>query len=191
MKWAQVTPADFRFSVKLNRYFLQTKRLRETGSLLKATLQGIQGLKEKLGVLLIQLPPSLSFDEAVAKSFLSDLRKLYQGPVVWEPRHRSWVASNAVRLLSDFHVNKVLADPEPCRLPKDLRPSVEQIRYFRLHGSPEIYKSRYTPEVIERISRALRHPLSPARESWIIFDNTTYGFATENALELSQAVSVL
>ncbi|MBY0314836.1 MAG: hypothetical protein K2Q26_04920, partial [Bdellovibrionales bacterium] len=50
-----------------------------------------------------------------------------------------------------------------------------------LHGTPEIYKSRYNNSYLSQIATQLDAP-----SSWCIFDNTTFGFAMENALELQQ-----
>jgi uncharacterized protein YecE (DUF72 family) len=183
-KWAMETPPDFRFSVKLNRYFTQEKRLSEGGARLEDTIKGISELKKKFGVLLVQLPPSLNFELTTVDRFLKELRKYYQGPIAWEPRHQSWASPPAIKLLAKYSVNKVLADPEPVMLSKSLRKKVENIRYYRLHGSPEIYKSRYSQDILNRLHQRILNPLSEAQQTWVIFDNTTYGYATENAIDL-------
>lgn len=184
-KWSQLTPDDFLFSVKLLRYFTHEKRLVETGSILKDSLNNIFGLGPKLGVLLIQLPPSLSFEYQIAKIFFQKITRYCDCPVVLEPRHISWCTSKALNLLEEFKISKALADPEPCKILKSQRPSVEKsVRYFRLHGSPEIYRSNYEPEALNRLYAKLKNPLSPTQQTWIIFDNTTFHFATQNALEL-------
>lgn len=187
-KWASFVPADFRYAVKLSGYFTHEHFLQETGSYLKVVIHGISGLKEKWGVLLVQLPPSLEFELPTVDRFLSDLRKEYGGPIVWEPHHISWTQERALYLLEDYCVNKVLADPEPCRIPKTNRRRLENIRYFRLHGTPQMYKSRYSIPLLQRLSNSILYPADPAQQTWCIFDNTTYGFATENALELNQLV---
>ncbi len=189
-RWSDSTRNDFLFSVKLSRYFTQETRLAEAGDKLKETLLGISQLKEKWGVLLVQLPPSLDFNEKTAGRFLQDLRHFFQGTILWEPRHTSWSEKKAIDLLTSFHISKVLADPEPCLVSKEWRPPIEVDRYFRLHGTPNIYKSRYSKNVIGRLADRLTHPASPAKSSWVIFDNTTYGFATENALELKKLVDL-
>ena len=186
-KWAAATPDDFLFSVKLNKYFLQEQRLKETGDKLQQTLDGILELQGKLGALLVQLPPSLAFEEKIAAKFMQQIRKHYAGPVVWEPRHKSWGLPLAIKTLHHFKMNKVLADPEPCPTSKELRPAVENIRYLRLHGTPIRYRSSYTEVALQRIDqRIFKHPLSPAQATWVIFDNTAHAYATENALRLQE-----
>jgi uncharacterized protein YecE (DUF72 family) len=189
VKWATMVPNDFRFSVKLSRYFTQKIRLKETGKNLKEILNGVFGLKEKLGILLVQLPPSLEFDFKIANKFMSDLKKLTQNvDVVWEPRHKSWGSEQAIETLAKYGMSKVLADPEPCVLKKSLRVSVEDPRYLRLHGSPEIYKTLYKKSTVKRIASSILNPISPAKDSWCIFDNTAYGRAHINALHLRSEI---
>jgi uncharacterized protein YecE (DUF72 family) len=184
-KWAAATPDDFLFSVKLNKYFLQEKRLVETGDRLKQTLEGILQLQDKLGALLVQLPPSLAFEEKIAAQFMKQLRKHFSGTVVWEPRHKSWGLPHAIETLSAFQMNKVLADPEPCPTAKILRPQVENVRYLRLHGAPVRYRSSYTEVALQRIThRIFDEPISLAEQTWVIFDNTAHAHATNNALRL-------
>lgn len=193
-KWNLLTPKNFRFSVKLSRYFTQEKRLEEAGIRLQQTLEGISHLKEKWGVLLIQLPPRLAFSYDVVKRFIDELRHFYTGPAVWEPRHPSWACLEAIDLFNRYEMSKVFADPEPCPLPEELllASSTKALRYFRLHGSPEIYKSHYTEEtMISIVHEIQKSPLFNSSQAvpsntWVIFDNTTYGYATQNALELQQ-----
>jgi uncharacterized protein YecE (DUF72 family) len=184
-KWAESVPSDFRFSVKLNKYFTREKRLTETGSQLQETLEGIFHLGDKLGSLLIQIPGSLQFEMKTADKFFGAIRHLYDGEIVFEPRNKTWASEDAAIVLAGYGINKVLADPEPCYMPKKFRPLVEFVTYFRLHGSPEIYKSRYPIEILERVAHRIQQVSSMGGEVWCIFDNTTFGHALENALELN------
>jgi uncharacterized protein YecE (DUF72 family) len=187
-KWAQSVPADFRFSVKLLRYFTQEKRLKETGSRLEEILLGFAQLREKWGMLLIQLPPSLEFDQIDTDRFLSAVRQIYLGPIAWEPRNKTWASERALNLLASYQINKVLADPEPCFVSRLRRAKVERTVYYRLHGTPEIYKSRYSPDVIERIATRAKEALQEGKTVWCTFDNTTFGCAAQNALELQEKI---
>lgn len=56
--------------------------------------------------------------------------------------------------------------------------------YWRLHGSPRIYRSAYEAEQIGRYASAIQ---SCGTEAWCIFDNTASSAATGNALELVAA----
>jgi len=58
--------------------------------------------------------------------------------------------------------------------------------YYRLHGSPRMYYSDYEPERLEAVAERLRRPTAGGAERWCIFDNTTLGAATGNALALAR-----
>ena len=185
-RWSSCVPQSFRFSVKLSKYFTHTKRLGETGPKLIDGLHSIAALGKKWEVLLVQIPPSLEFEKKTAETFFSFIKKHCPAHVVFEPRHVSWINDVAIDLLEHYSINKVLADPEPCRAPIARRPALEKIRYYRLHGAPLLYKSNYSAERIEQLAARLGDPISEAEKNWVIFDNTTFGFATLNAIHLKQ-----
>jgi uncharacterized protein YecE (DUF72 family) len=190
-KWAAQTPKAFRFSVKLPKTITHEHGLRGVKALLKAFLEQIGGLGEKLGPVLVQLPGSLPFEAAAARAFFDLLRKLHDGAVVCEPRHASWFEPRADALLIKHRIARVVADPP--RIDAAQRPggwqgpapkrAADAVAYFRLHGSPRIYWSRYTPERIQQWSDELVR-LSAAGNVYCIFDNTASGAAVENALEM-------
>jgi uncharacterized protein YecE (DUF72 family) len=183
-RWADAVPEDFSFSLKLLKYFTHEKRLTETGDSLVKIIEGHQNLGRKWGSFLIQLPPSLAFAEATVARFLGDLRRLYAGPLFCEPRHLSWTTAPALKVLQDFDVSKVFADPEPCALPPG-HSGGHQV-YLRLHGTPEIYKSSYSPLALREFQQKLKACGNPSQDRWCIFDNTTFGFSINNALELKR-----
>jgi uncharacterized protein YecE (DUF72 family) len=138
-------------------------------------------LGDRLGPLLVQLPPSLAFDPSVTERFLDDLREMWPEPVVWEPRHASWFEASADALLAAYQVARVAADPA-LRSPAAQPGGWSGLAYWRLHGSPRKYWSSYDDACLERLANELR--ASPAAESWCIFDNTASGAAAANALVL-------
>jgi uncharacterized protein YecE (DUF72 family) len=180
-RWAESVPGGFRFSVKLPRAITHNARLKGTDSVLAAFLEQACNLGEKLGPLLIQLPPSLAFDAGVAERFLHSLRKQFGGDVVCEPRHPSWFERGAEKLLVSFQVARVAADPAPVA-GADEPGGWDNIRYFRWHGSPVIYRSDYSVERLK--SLAARTTDRNAASCWCIFDNTANGAAMPNALSL-------
>ena len=110
-RWAASVPADFRFAVKIPRTISHEAALNCDVTMLSAFFQQIKGLHDKLGPVLIQLPPKLRFELVVAKKFLTILRECYSGDVVWEPRHASWFDPGVEKLLKEFRVARVAADP--------------------------------------------------------------------------------
>jgi uncharacterized protein YecE (DUF72 family) len=186
-RWAAAVPSGFRFAVKVPREITHTRRLADAADLLDRFLAEIGGLGDKLGPLLVQLPPSLVFDAAVARQFLTALRQRFNGAVVCEPRHRSWFEIAAERLLTRQRVARVAADP--ALVPAGAVPGGwDGLAYYRLHGSPRMYYSSYSPEYLSTLADRLRES-ARAAALWCIFDNTALGAATANALDLLARVA--
>ncbi|AEU38991.1 DUF72 domain-containing protein [Granulicella mallensis] len=185
-RWAATTPDDFRFAVKVPKTITHTAKLINTGALLQEFLDQVRGLGDKLGPLLVQLPPKLAFDEGIAHEFFTTLRELHTGATVFEPRHASWFAPAVDRLLRDFEIARVAADP-PKGSTLAAKPGGWQgLRYYRLHGAPRTYYSDYSEEFLRQLAKDLR---TSKVETWIIFDNTALGYATANALFLNELLA--
>lgn len=182
-RWADSVPPDFRFSVKVPKAVTHGLRLRGAEEALDRFLAEAAGLGSRLGCLLVQLPPSLEFDPAVAAEFFAALGARSAAPVACEPRHRGWFTDEAGALLARAGVARVAADP--ARVPAAAEPGgAPELVYFRLHGSPRVYYSPYPGEYLDALAGRLARCAATAREVWCIFDNTAMGAATGNALEL-------
>lgn len=187
-RWAASVPEYFRFSVKLPKTITHQQRLAGCAGLLDDFLAQAGALGKKLGCLLVQLPPSLAFDAAVAQEFLRALRQRHGGPVALEPRHASWFTTPADPLLDAWQVGRVLADPvvhESGRLTGGFAGLV----YVRLHGSPRMYYSAYDPDVLDALVARLQLATTIDANVWCIFDNTAEGAAVENALYTVQGLA--
>jgi uncharacterized protein YecE (DUF72 family) len=180
-KWACSTPPTFRFAVKLHRDFTHTQRLQVNSSELRSVLEGVMELGDKLAVLLIQLPPSLSFDRVTAESFFEKVKAVWKGVTVIEARHVSWGGERASEVLESVGVGRVVADPE--RYPAPVVTSCPLV-YYRLHGSPVMYKSEYSEVALDEWVRRMVVERSAGRRVWCTFDNTALGCGTENAVQL-------
>ena len=97
MRWAATTPDGFRFAVKMPKAVTHAAKLINTGGALLEFFEAVSGLGNKLGPVLVQLPPKLHFEEGVAQEFFTTLRELHPGAVVLEPRHASWFSPSRRR----------------------------------------------------------------------------------------------
>jgi len=173
-RWAASVPENFRFAVKLPRAITHQARLKDCDTALDAFQEQVAGLGDKLGPLLIQLPPSLAFEPGVATQFLDAMRSRFKGALVLEPRHSSWAGGDVQSLLHRFAVVRVEADPAPIPNPV----ARQSFRYLRWHGSPVMYRSSYDDGALKALAQTLR------AGDWCIFDNTADGAALPNALTL-------
>jgi uncharacterized protein YecE (DUF72 family) len=182
IRWAQSVPSHFRFSVKMPKSITHVSKLACSSGVLSAFLEQIAFLDEKLGPILVQLPPSLEFDNSVTTKFLTLLRKSYSGEVVLEPRHLTWFDNRVNNLLTAYRVARVAADPA-C-IPAAMYPGgISSLVYFRLHGSPRRYYSPYSAEFLDVLFSKVQDLASTA-QVWCVFDNTASGSAIQNALAL-------
>ncbi|MGF6230670.1 uncharacterized protein YecE (DUF72 family) [Inquilinus ginsengisoli] len=180
-RWAASVPAEFRFAVKLPRTMTQERRLKDCGDRLDRFAAEVAGLGLKLGVVLVQLPPSLAFEAATVEGFFAELRRRIDAPAACEPRHASWFGPEAETLLAALRVARVAADP--VRAPGDGEPGGwDGLVYYRLHGSPRIYYSDYDEAVLAGMRRRLQTHRAAGVPAWCIFDNTAAFAALGNAL---------
>ena len=182
-KWAGSVPDDFRFAVKVPKAVTHERRLLDCEEPLADFLDEVAALGRRLGPLLVQLPPSLEYDASLAGAFFEVLRALHDGPVALEPRNATWFTADAAALLTEYAVARAAADP--ARVPEAAVPGGSRdLAYFRLHGSPRIYWSRYDDGWIGALAQQVAEAARDAREVWCIFDNTAGSAAVPNALEL-------
>jgi uncharacterized protein YecE (DUF72 family) len=183
-RWGACVPAAFRFAVKIPKRITHELRLVAAEPVLDAFLAEATCLGERLGPLLVQLPPSFAYDARVARSFFESLRARFDGCVVFEPRHATWFTTDVERLLVELRIARVAADP--ARVPEAAEPAGwPGIVYYRLHGSPRVYYDTYSDDYLGALAAKLRaHLASAAAPVWCIFDNTALGAATTNAVEL-------
>jgi uncharacterized protein YecE (DUF72 family) len=185
-RWAVSVPAHFRFSVKVPRVITHQRRLAGVDDALDRFLAEATQLGDRLGPLLVQLPPSLRFSAEVATRFFAALRDRFDGDVALEPRHATWFAPSADRLVTQYRVARVAADPAV--VPAAAVPGGwDGLVYYRLHGSPKVYYSAYSREYLGALSETLARAARTAAV-WCIFDNTAEGAATANALEVLELV---
>jgi uncharacterized protein YecE (DUF72 family) len=192
-RWAEAVPEGFRFAVKFPRAVTHEAKLAVAAEALDGFFAETAGLGEKLGVVLVQLPPSLAFEDCPAAEFFEALRDRWAGGVALEPRHASWFGAAAEELMVRHRVARVAAHPvrKGAVGPGSGRLGPggwKGLAYFRLHGAPRMYYSAYEAEFLAEVARVVKE-LPEAVEKWVIFDNTALGEAFGNAVELMRRVA--
>ncbi|TFZ07555.1 DUF72 domain-containing protein [Ramlibacter henchirensis] len=182
-RWADSVPEGFAFSVKVPKAITHERRLVDCDALLREFFGQCAGLGDRMRCVLVQLPPSLAFDAAVADGFFSALADCFGGTVALEPRHGSWFNAEVDEWLAERRVSRVLADP--VRHDAGRRPGGwTQLVYLRLHGSPRTYYSSYADDVLRPLADRITLEVQAGREVWCIFDNTAGQAAAGDALRL-------
>ena len=182
-RWADSVPEGFRFSVKVPRLITHEARLVGVDEQLDRFRREAGMLGDKLGCVLVQLPPRFGFVDAPARAFFDGLRERFACSIAFEARHASWFSEPASALLRECGVIRVLADPAAGQ-PGPHEPTSDEEGYVRLHGTPRIYYSRYAHEDILRWRARFDALAEGGRRVWCIFDNTAQGAAVPNALEM-------
>lgn len=187
-RWGAAVPADFRFAAKVPRAITHHRGLRDCDELVARWIEETAGLGDKLAVLLVQLPPRLAFDLDVAEAFFERLASATDARIVCEPRHKSWFDAEPEALLDRLKVARVAADP--ARVPAAARPGGWRgFAYWRLHGSPVVYRSAYGAQRLDAYAALIRGETPAADDAWCIFDNTAAMAAIGDAFALEQRFS--
>lgn len=129
-RWRQAVPAHFRFAVKGWRTITHLKRLKDAQEALVAFLEAIAGLKDLLGPVLWQLPPSLVRDDDLLARFLRQLPE--DMAHVFEFRHASWFDDVVRDLLQAHGCGFVQHDRHGMRTPSWVTGG---LLYRRFHGT--------------------------------------------------------
>ena len=132
--WTKYTPDDHVFCAKLPKLITHDKRLNLDKNVeedLKSYCDLLRplSLNGKLGCLLIQLPPSYSFDRDGLESFFRILPREFRFAV--EFRNVTWLNEETYPLLEKYNVAYCNVD-EPL-LPPEVHVTTD-FAYFRWHG---------------------------------------------------------
>lgn len=186
-RWAESVPAHFRFSVKLPRAITHEQKLLACEDHVARFADEVGGLGDKLGCVLVQLPPKQGFDQAIADDLFRRLRTYFAGMIACEARNASWFTDGATELLRAQGVTRVIADP-PAGQSGEHVPTTADI-YARLHGAPRVYYSSYDDAYLDELAKDIIVHRQHGRSVWCIFDNTASGAAMSNALRVQSTVA--
>jgi uncharacterized protein YecE (DUF72 family) len=184
-RWAGSTRDDFRFSVKVPKTITHEHQLEGCRDLVDRFAAEIAGLGNKLGVVLVQLPPTSIMRKRVADGFFRTLRKRVNASLAIEPRHASWFMPEVDDWLADRQISRVAADP--ARFVGAGTPAGwTGLVYYRWHGTPRVYYSGYDDGELTTLRQRLSKVGKRGIQRWCIFDNTAAGAAFGNALTLTR-----
>jgi len=179
--WYLKSPPKFSFSVKAPRLITHYKRFKGTERMLTDFYETTgKGLKEKLGCVLFQLPPTQAYDEAKLELIMDSLDPAFNNVV--EFRHMTWWNSEVYKKLSDKKI--VFCGMSHPQLPEDVVQNHRTL-YYRFHGVPELYRSEYKKQTLERVAGEIKKS-GKTKTAFIYFNNDITAAAIKNAHQLEK-----
>jgi uncharacterized protein YecE (DUF72 family) len=210
-RWYEQTPDDFTFAVKGARFITHMKKLAGVETpLANFFASGVLALREKLGPMLWQLPPTLGFDADRLTAFFAQLPRS-TGEAAWlarrhderlkdrsltmtdvdrpirhalEVRHKTFEVPAFPDLLRKHAISLVVADTAG-RWPL-MRDVTADLVYVRLHGDVELYTSGYTDEALDKWAAEIRSWTAAGLDVQVHFDNDVKVHAPYDAIHLAE-----
>lgn len=179
VRWRERTPADFTVAVKMSRYLTHIKRLGDPAEPVGRFLANASGLGDKLGPVLLQLPPSLTASAqllgAVLAQFPSHVR------VAVEPRHASWWTAEVRAVLERRGAALCWAD----RRGRPVTPlwRTAGFGYLRLHEGRATPHPRYGRSALRSWLDRIAHEFND-EPVYVYFNNDPGGAAVADAVAL-------
>jgi uncharacterized protein YecE (DUF72 family) len=179
-KWYLSTPEGFVFSLKGSRFITHVKKLKDCAEPIEAFFSRTSLLKEKLGVILWQFPPTFNLDLERLKDFLEAL-KPYCMKNAFELRNKTWINKKIIDLLGKENAAFCMAD-----YPEFLNklPLTADFVYMRRHGKEGSYATSYSTESLKKDAKCIKSYLKQKKDVFIYFNNDVSGYAPKNASEL-------
>ncbi|HHE76784.1 MAG TPA: DUF72 domain-containing protein [Candidatus Parcubacteria bacterium] len=195
-KWYSQTNGNFLFSLKVSRFITHIKRLKGIENVWQEFLEkALKGLKEKLGPILVQLPPTFRYTEEnlerVEKflSFTKNLKKKKNQRILLavEVRNSSFDKASFFNLLKKHKTALVLSSSSQWAEIK--KPFLCNFVYVRLHGPASLFSSKYSFDELKRLAKEINLWRRNGLDVYCYFNNDAYGYAVENANYLKSIIS--
>ncbi|HCB69945.1 MAG TPA: DUF72 domain-containing protein [Persephonella sp.] len=180
--WYRKAPENFIFSVKVHRSITHLKKFKDTKDTLDEFYSVVKNsLKEKLGAVLFQLPPSFRYSDENLRIIIDQLDPDFINVV--EFREKSWWNDNVYDTLDNHNI--IFCSVSAPGLPDDIIKTGNGI-YIRFHGVDSWYRYDYSDDQLE--SWAKRILEIKADKNFIYFNNDFNAYAPKNALKLKELI---
>lgn len=180
--WRDTVPEDFVFAVKASRYLTHMKKLKDPEGPVSNLLDVARKFDDKLGPILMQLPPNWRFNGErlgnALQAFPDDLR------LAVEMRDASWICKEGLDILRAHNAAFCVYELAGYRTPWH---ATADFAYVRLHGpSEEKYRGEYTRRQLRTVAGHLDKWLGDGLDVYCFFDNDEAGYAANNAMTLAE-----
>lgn len=181
--WYDKAPDGFVFSAKVPRWITHYRRFEETERML-GDFYGLlkDGLKEKMGVVLFQLPGQFAYSTEKLHKIIAQLD--YSFTNVIEFRNEGWWRKDVMQLLKKNNIG--FCGVSFPKLPDDAVINTT-MPYYRFHGVPKLFYSQYSKAFVKKIYEQLAAKKS-AKTIYVYFNNTATQAAINNARYLQTLI---
>jgi len=188
-QWALRTPADYVITVKASRFLTHMKRLIEPQEPVQRLMERVAGLGDKLGAVLVQLPPTMKAEPGRLDETLEHFPKGTR--VAVEPRHESWWNLDVEAVLRDRGAALVWAD----RWSRPITPlwRTTDWGYLRLHmgggypHEPSIWP--YDDAVLREWAQRIADTFSDDEDVYVYTNNDPEAAALRDAVTLGRILT--
>ena len=165
--WYKKSPAEFSFAVKAPRLITHYNKLKDCSQQIDDFYKACDdGLKEKIGCLLFQFPPSFAYDEDSLELILKSMKPHFKNVV--EFRNPGWWNEEVYDALKANDI--IFCSVNHPKLPEDII-ITSSTAYVRLHGNPQIFYSSYSDEFLLNLHNSLVEN-AKIEEAYVFFNNT-------------------
>jgi uncharacterized protein YecE (DUF72 family) len=183
--WYDRSPADAVITVKASRYLTHIKRLKDPQPSVDMLLDRIRPLREKLGPILIQLPPDLQVDVANLDATLSAFPRGLRLAV--EPRHESWWCDEVRAVLERHQAALCWADRKGAITPLW---RTADWGYLRFHEGEHEPWPFYTDAELDRWTQTICDVFpDDADDVYVYFNNDPGAAALDNAITFAEQLT--
>jgi uncharacterized protein YecE (DUF72 family) len=181
--WRDRTPDDFVMAVKVSRYLTHIRRLRDPREAVARFVDRTAGLGDKLGPVLLQLPPQLRRDDDRLAAALAEFPTTYR--VAVEFRHDSWFVPDVRALLEERRAALCLADRTGPLTPLWRTADWTYLRFHEGRANP---RPCYGRRALDSWARRLAATWSAEADAFVYFNNDPLGCAPRDAVRFAGAV---
>lgn len=182
--WVEITPADFIFSCKANRYITHYKKLEDVRETVEKLIHAFSNFEQKLGPILFQFPPYWPVDLPCLQKFITELPQKYL--YTFEFRHKSWFCEGLYELLDTHQMALCFYDHKAYQSPEIV---TSQFIYMRMHGPSEnAYQGAYEEETLTKYAQKFISWQKEGKAIYCYFDNDEKANAPKDALRLKEMI---
>jgi uncharacterized protein YecE (DUF72 family) len=185
--WRDRVPGDFVMTVKASRYLTHVRRLRDPAEPVRRLAGAAAGLGDRLGPVLLQLPPDLPAAPRLLEECLCQFPPSLR--IAVEPRHASWWTDEVRDVLAARNAALCWADRKGTALTPLWRTA--DWGYLRLHEGEGVPWPRYTQPVLTAWADRIAAGWAGDRDVYVYFNNDQNCAAPRDAAAFAAAAAGL